>query len=173
MIPSSRISLGDGSKLFRVRPSPPLPPPPPPLPFQALRSHSRVGVDEIQMQLCPPQSSILVAHVLEGDPSAAQKHEGPVLQLFAHAHAHAHAPNRLGERAPPGGQSAKLTLRCWLVSGKINPCSKDSFEPWLVWLLGYRVVPPHQSVTWFDSGHRAFTWILLSPTPASPSPSTV
>lgn len=34
----------------------------------ATRGHSRVGVDEIQMQLGPEQSSILVTHVLERDP---------------------------------------------------------------------------------------------------------
>lgn len=61
----------------------------------ATRGHSRVGVDEIQMQLGPEQSRILVAHVPERDPRGPQS---PSLgaqqlsaQLHAHVQAHAHA----------------------------------------------------------------------------------
>ena len=61
----------------------------------ATRGHSRVGVDEIQMQLGPEQSSILVTHVLERDPrgprSTSLGAQQRSAQLHAHVQAHAHA----------------------------------------------------------------------------------
>ena len=68
----------------------------------ATRGHSRVGVDEIQMQLGPEQSRILVAHVPERDPRAPLSPSLGAQQRSAqlHAHAQAHAQAHAHARTP-------------------------------------------------------------------------
>lgn len=103
-------------------------------PVPATRGYSRVGVDEVQIQLGPPQSGILVVHGLERDPRDARVPRRQAQQPFAHLHAHAHAlaqtPGSASTRSPWWPEREAHPALWARVSGKLSLVLPDLGSTW-------------------------------------------
>lgn len=130
-------------------------------PVPATPGYSRVGVDEVQIQLGSPQSGILVVHGLERDPRGPRAPRRQTQQPFAHLHAHVHVHVHAHAHAhalaqTPGSASTRSP---WWPEREVHPAlwARVSGKLSLVLILD----PPGDKASGLGSSSRIEVYVTL------------